>query len=423
LVKKKSASQELEKESKSNLERCFSGWIVNELKDEDFGLDFKIRFTSRPSGVGNKSRDVMPVHFFAQLKATSGTFQGEDNIKYQLETDLIETFWKSESPIVILLYESETGTFYWRILQDYFHNDLEDKHEDWHNQETVKLAIDKNNSFQKSDKENDGSEDILKFAENIFQTRMEIIRRFHRRMSYKDGLDDLSDSEVREIRQDNFIKAISSLIGRAEQFLEKEDLEYVENELNKATHMMNNTIFYPTEEVAEKARFDALGVVCRAISICKRADCQNALSEFKEIENNLIWQIRMFEGAVYRNKELGENFEILRVDRIPGSNYWIALQQYEDGVFWDENLSAIIRMEKYQYVGLKEERSYERMCEEHSFDDNDICEECGLSVVSIGELGGDLSPKCQSCGKRGEKTDWDKWENSGNIICPECRSD
>jgi hypothetical protein len=226
------------------------------------------------------------------------------------------------------------------------------------------------------------------------------------------GLKKLEGYKKREVRADNFFKGVYTFLDESRKRIENDNSFRAIESLESAADILE-AVFGSQIEVVEEARFDAWTVVSKAIVLSKRLEEEDLTKRFEEMHEDLIWQFKMFEGSLYRDKEEGENFEILEASL---AGYWIATIQKEDGTFSDKNLEAVIKGENYQFVEVRD-RPEERICKNHSFTNSGICEKCKLSARSLTELGAGIHGKCDECGE------WVTWIIHGGediFECPEC---
>lgn len=137
--RKKSSNQELEKYSEGRLRTEFSSWILNSHQDEDFGFDYNVQVTDPNSGL----RDITSYQFYLQLKA-SEVFDNDESVYWDIDVDyIVDDCLSSNIPVVLLIYERENDEFYWCILQTFFWDTLNEKQNEWREQETVRVRIDR----------------------------------------------------------------------------------------------------------------------------------------------------------------------------------------------------------------------------------------------------------------------------------------
>lgn len=108
----------------------------------------------------------------------------------------------------------------------------------------------------------------------------------------------------------------------------------------------------------------------------------------------------------------------------------MALLQFEDGTFYDENAVAIAGKDKYELIATGEgSQPLAHACEErqHEFDEDEIranyldnaskpliCDACGLSVHTIAETHGHMTPfACMECEEISH-------EMGADLVCVEC---
>ena len=146
MTRKRGRNQELEEESRSALRTALKSWVVNDLHN-DFGLDFVVQLAQPDNG---EYRKTTPLSCYIQLKA-SERFSETDTVYWDFDVDFVESYWNCSVPVVLMLYEADTQSFYWTILQQYVHEHLITDKPKWWSQNTVRISIDRTETLQDID--------------------------------------------------------------------------------------------------------------------------------------------------------------------------------------------------------------------------------------------------------------------------------
>lgn len=437
--RKKTSEQELERESQARFMEQFSDWIVNSHDEEDFGFDFEVR----PTGTSEDGhRDVSSQNFYVQLKA-SEEFEGDNTVSHTFHVDyLVDDCLLTPVPVVLFLYEQESGEFYWKILQEYCWEDLDKNHDGWRNQKYVTVKIER----QPMDKMSKYAlkRSILEVQERIaYRLRVSSQRNRNSRDIKSIELDFPSEEDIVEYKMDR-VETARKLIRAGERsrgFLElykvhempEEDegkLEAIITLLDKfeIAHpifaIQQNIYAYEGIDLAEEIGRD--GVIPELVH--HRIHSKGYIEEF-------------FVGARFLDTRFDEEITVLQVSNwAPGIRppLWEALLQYETGEFYDENAAAM-GLPDYELIELgKGSSPLDDACREdsHDFGNNTIheldstkkCSKCGLSCVTLLEVAlqdiwrstGDECAEC-GCTIPGDTKDED-WEIDidGRRICIDC---
>lgn len=135
MVKRKPSEHDLEAESRGVLTQILSHWVVNDLS-EDYGIDFE----AHPVDQKDEERRVLPTAVSIQLKATESF--DDDRAVYSLDSDSLEFYMELRKPVVLALYEQESGEIFWTVVQtNVWDNNIDEK--DWMKQSTVQIEADK----------------------------------------------------------------------------------------------------------------------------------------------------------------------------------------------------------------------------------------------------------------------------------------
>ena len=173
MTRKRGRNQELEDESRSALRTALKSWVVNDLHN-DFGLDFVVQLAQPDNG---EYRKITPLSCYIQLKA-SERFSETDTIYWDFDVDFVESYWNCSVPVVLMLYEADTQSFYWTILQQYVHEHLITDKPEWWSQNTIRISIDRTETLQ----------DIDEFGKHLSEATRRIEQRRLRHIWSRDRL-------------------------------------------------------------------------------------------------------------------------------------------------------------------------------------------------------------------------------------------
>lgn len=410
MPKKRGRNQELEEVSRNAVRTALKGWVVNDLHN-DFGLDFVVQL-ARPSS--NECREITSIRFYVQLKA-SEDFGESDTVSWDFDVEFVESYWNCPVPVVLILYEANSGSIYWTVLQQYVHEELTVNRPDWWSQSTVRISIERTKELV----------DVDDFGKQISDTIGQIDRRRLRNTSLK-------KPRNRAIKEDpvrHLVNHQTSLVRRAEQ--RSEENKHVSKtllrrliELLELHDLLDYRISESTFTDPSSYFFEVYEACKRAVHLCEEIQAENLRERFHAKSNDFYsFACEYIIGNKYLNCRTGESFVVVDICELaPESDtvYCMALQQYEDGIPWDENAEAIAKRIDYQLMehNRAEESTnlwYKCSCQNHDFgvveverDDSirqaAFCRDCGLSKEVIAEFCGEKTPVfCEICGEFSEE--------------------
>lgn len=440
--KNRSKNQELEQISRNKLKLRLREWIINDI-NPDFGLDLRIQLTQP-----DQMKDYWPVShisFFAQLKA-SEEFEGDEYAKFDLETDLIKSYWRLESPVVLIMYEESSDTFYWKILQDIYSEKKEERDPKWLNQDKVRIYVDRENSLsqdlEERKSENEKMRDELKsFTEAILHSRKKINRDFALRMDHKGGLEEMTGPrKMMDIYHDSCLKGISALIESAKADKKEEANSAAKHKIRKSVRTLEEITFkQDLDDVSLDHIFDVDETLNELIALSKDLELEEQLKKLNRFKGITSHEVRLLAGITYRSIEQDEEFLIVDVEDwfpYPHKSMWTAIIQWDDGTFWDENAKAVIRNPDFQRVGFDYPPPFEKKCKEgeHEFSKEEIremydnsptpkncfCKECKLSADTLMQyFGEDVPHVCDEC----DQIDILQIDEKDRMLCEQCLSE
>lgn len=185
MAKKRSSNQQLEQASRGELLSRLNEFVVNSL-DNDFGLDFQITLTEQGE---DAHQEVQSINFYIQLKA-SEEFAGEQ-ATFDLATDDLELYVKTSQPVVLALYDDAADQFYWKVMQDYIWDTLNNETPGWREQKYNRLHVSKQNTFEDTD--------ALKDA--VVASQKRIIRRQNMGLGLGEGIH-FSSADLGELNRE-----------------------------------------------------------------------------------------------------------------------------------------------------------------------------------------------------------------------------
>lgn len=420
-------NQQLEDKSRTKLKGCLAEWIINE-QYEDYGLDFEVRLTTKTD---RGRREATGTTFYIQIKA-SESLSGQSEVGISLDTDLIdEQFLKSNVPTVLVLYDESRDELYWQVIESYCWDRLDNDNPQWRNQKTVRVKMPRrslNSSLEELENE-------------VLSAERRIVLKHSTDLDIHEGVPKSAGTkELERIRNELYRQFQKKTLLQGEKYLEEEQKEKAirlfskifespvsdESTLYAGLKILSNEKFgEDLKSSAHKAHI--LSRATRLANIYDHEKLTELVEESKSIKPYLRSQLI---GSRYENTEIEEKFTIVDVeDWIPGPQGMMvaALQQYDDGIPYDENALAIVQRDDYR--PLSETGPTLRGCcreGEHKFPKRNLridsppafCEKCGLSSSVILEFGDHDPPfVCDVC---------DVIESFDNFtegfMCESCRS-
>lgn len=401
------SDHQLEDISKRKFGLLFSEHLVNE-QTNDYGFDFEVRLTME--GPDNQ-RVASGTSFYIQLKASESLI-GEDVVKYDLETDLLlNQCLKSPVPAVLVMYDDSQNEFYWRILQPYCWNTLDKENQGWRDQQTVRISMSRDPL----------SENIDTFEDKITTASRHISIKHNEELSFvSDSMDD--EGELERVRNQCLKQYMNSTLEKGKRLLQEgkeenalrcfaqvfEESIPTESKLQAGIKLLETTEADHTDpkKLAERGE-----VLTSAMLLAKKYDYDAILQELNQERELVMPQLQAsLIGSRFKNTEINEAFTVVDVqDWLPPSEgmYPVAIQQYDDGVLYDESATGLIK--SATYLRLSESGpTVEQACKqaEHDFNkdglriDSDpaVCNKCHLSSPVLMEIcNHDLPFVCSKC--------------------------
>lgn len=159
------------------LEKDLGRYIVNALEN-DYGLDFEITLTEEPPDeVETDQQKVTGDHFYIQLKSSAG-FESDDSVHHDLQTKQLTQYLAEPLPVVLAIYDDEHDEIYWRVIQEYTWDHLNENNPNWREQETVRIRIPRTRTFT----------DYTQLEEAVTRTKKRITQNESRAMNIGEGI-------------------------------------------------------------------------------------------------------------------------------------------------------------------------------------------------------------------------------------------
>jgi hypothetical protein len=421
MTKKRTDNQKLEMRSRHRLKEQLLHFVVNDLH-EDFGLDFEVRFTeSKREG----PEEISPVSFYIQLKASEEFEGNESEIRYSLGIDFIETFWFSTVPVLLVFYSKKKDEFYYRVLQEFRRNDLENSKKVWEDQDTVKISVPKSNKITAK---NDFERQIAQSALRILQDR-----------TIGPGVDKAirkkrSTKRLSKLRKSSAVKSEYYTIKKAESECEDGNKKIARSLLSELSDMYESRdLFFGEDIIVDELITSRIQQTGRAIELARKVGDESIRDHFESHSDRLIRVVKnSLVGNAYFNTECGEEFIILSTDFVVGGMFPMVLVQYEDGTFYDHGFHAIVGPGTFPQVepDATSDVKVEDICDEgtHTFNKQSengsrtafFCTKCGWSMGVLMEITNhSVPPVCEGCGEIIENSVFE----GGIPVCEECSTD
>lgn len=397
--KKITSNQTLEQRSRTELKSAFEGWAVNDLEN-DFGLDFVVQLARPAERKDKQYTELTPFSCYVQLKAAE-SFDGGQSVSRSVDTDLFDSYWRSPVPIAFVFYEDSSGDLYYCFLQDVVWTDFWESTPTWRTQETVTVRIDRDR--QLTDRDDFGK------AVEACQRRIETRR--YRQQLVESALSERVNGREALARTEHIIAYFANIVDNDPILHE---LKSIRKSLSELTPLNFHTTVTGCDPAAP---LFTLYDCCRVAARTCTDEVPEIAEFFSEYADRTHASLRYWLiGNVYLNCKIDEEFVILDVYELTPEptefGLWMATQQYEDGMFWDENPRAICNRPIYKLikqVPYEEATAPHNACDEGAHEmivesSNGIdpflcCEQCELSMAVLCETPGHLPElTCNNCG-------------------------
>lgn len=208
------------------LEKDLSRYVVNVLEN-DYGLDFEVTLTEDPPDDDDTDQQqVTSAHFYIQLKSSAG-FDNDDSVHYDLQTTHLSQYLAEPLPVVLAIYDDEYEEIYWRVIQEYVWDHLNDNTPNWREQDTVRIRIQRTRTITQYDR----------LEEAVMRTKNRITRRESRTMNIGEGIQFTPDdfSELRQQAESQRTSYRGHLLLEARQHLKRGRFDEAEAAINEVT--------------------------------------------------------------------------------------------------------------------------------------------------------------------------------------------
>ena len=191
--------------------------------DKDYGIDFIVNLTEESDKPDYQS--IRSNHFFIQLKSTRKFDPDTDSVYTDLEIDHLKQYINQPIPIILAIYDDNTGEIYWRIIQEYVWDTLNRKNPDWRSQETHRVTIPRSRVITDHDR----------LEEAVNRTQSRIDRRRQRALNIGEGIaftaDDFAELEKHAEEERLSYRGHKLLI--AQQYLKRGEREEAKESIDE----------------------------------------------------------------------------------------------------------------------------------------------------------------------------------------------
>lgn len=424
--REKSPNQQLEQYSRGRLRTKFSNWILNSHDEEDFGFDYDVRLTEPEE----RHVELSATQFYLQLKA-SESFDNEETVFWDLDVEyLVDDCLNARVPVVLLIYEKKADEFYWCVLQPYCWDNLNEQRDAWQDQETVRIRIDRDSVIKNNSKETFPDRYPQRgFHQAIEDAQERITFRLHANIVRPDSDKAISPVARKLADTDEIIQYKKRRVERGRKLLDAGNKsqalsillevynlpEWDEPSIEAIIELLQTReITHPMIAFAQN-EFSETGL--EVADELNDSEAREFLLSQRENARHAIDELMV--GARFFHKDPQEEMLVLAVNdwahTASDKSYLVALLQYADGTFYDENAAAVAGNDEYKLLetGIGS-NPLQEACDQrhHDFDENMIranykegksvpliCETCGLSVRTLMEtLGHDTPIACAECG-------------------------
>lgn len=113
--------------------------VVNSYDEEDYGIDYEVRFTERKQGTNT----LTPHTCYVQLKSSEelDELENENKVYHDLETKHLQDYLSLIPPVALVLYDHTTKEYYWKFLHSFVWDTLEEQTPEWREQDTNRVHI------------------------------------------------------------------------------------------------------------------------------------------------------------------------------------------------------------------------------------------------------------------------------------------
>lgn len=223
---KRSSNQEIDEVGEAQLITQLRPYPV-EAYDNDYGLDFIVNLTDDETDDPNQ-QNIRSDHFFVQLKSTARFDSDTESVHEDLSIEHLKQYMGQPIPVILAIYDDITGEIYWRIIQEYVWDSLNNENPDWRSQSTHRITIPRSRLITDHDRLDDA----------INRTQSRIDRRRQRALNIGEGVAFTPEnvSELEEHAEQERLSYRGHKLLIAQQYLkrgeESEAQESIEEVLN-----------------------------------------------------------------------------------------------------------------------------------------------------------------------------------------------
>ena len=135
----KSEEHVVDSEGSERFETLLTRHIVNSYNDEDYGIDYEVRFTEP-----NRDTNIVTPHTcYVQLKSSEelDELKTEDKVYYDLETRYLQDYLSLITPVALVLYDHSMEEHYWKFVHSFVWDTLEERTPEWREQDHNRVHI------------------------------------------------------------------------------------------------------------------------------------------------------------------------------------------------------------------------------------------------------------------------------------------
>lgn len=129
----------VDSEGSKRFETSLTRHIVNSYDEEDYGIDYEVRFTEPKQG----TNIVAPQTCYVQLKSSEelDELKTEDKVYYDLQSKYLQDYLSLVTPIALVLYDHSKEEHYWEFMHSFVWDTLEERTPKWRDQNNNRVHI------------------------------------------------------------------------------------------------------------------------------------------------------------------------------------------------------------------------------------------------------------------------------------------
>lgn len=141
----KSEDHVVDSEGSERFETLLTRHVVNSYDEEDYGIDYEVRFTE-PKQDTNL---VTPHTCYVQLKSSKELdyLKTKDKVYHDFKTKYLQDYLSLISPVALVLYDHSKNQHYWRFLHSFVWDTLEERTPEWRKQDYNRVHISCSQNF------------------------------------------------------------------------------------------------------------------------------------------------------------------------------------------------------------------------------------------------------------------------------------